>query len=119
MVHQLVDFPLGANVNTASWLIQEKHFGADLQPFRKDNLLLVAAGKGVDFQIQRSRPQLHGRNGLLRGGVFTGGLPPAAGRKFTHCGQRDIGNDGQRQNQSGGFAVVGQQRHAGFDGLPG
>ena len=82
---QLVDFCLGPDVDSASRLIEQKHFGLDQEPSGEDAFLLVASGEcghrnvaacGLDRQF------LHGvRHGAFSARGLTSGPMVSSGRR--------------------------------------
>ena len=56
LIEQCVDLLLGAHIDASSRLVKDQHLAVSSQPFRNDDLLLVAAGKVLDL--------LHGAGSL-------------------------------------------------------
>ena len=48
---QLVDLFFRAHINTLGWFVQNQNFRMDRQPFRKHDLLLIAAGERCAWLI--------------------------------------------------------------------
>ncbi len=45
LVHELVDFLFGTDVNSAGWFVEEEHFGFESQPLAEDDFLLISSGE--------------------------------------------------------------------------
>ena len=62
---ELVDVPLGADVDAAGRVVEDNEVGIGLQPLGQDDLLLVAAGQGGDDLSRRRRLDAQGVDVLL------------------------------------------------------
>ena len=57
LLNHRVNLRFGADIDASGGLVENKHLGIDLQPARKEELLLVAAGKPAGANPKGSRAQ--------------------------------------------------------------
>src|SRR5258708_32286941 len=114
-----MDLGLGADVDAAGRLVEEKYPGARMQPAGDDHLLLIAAGKVADAHVGALRPDAE----LVRvAGDLTPASPPASHatpRKGAIIGKAEILLDRHHGHQRLPAPIFGDERYACGHGVAG
>src|SRR5690606_1911804 len=111
--HELVDGPLGPDVDAAGGLVHDDDAGVGDEPLGQDDLLLVAAGQEADLVAAAAGGELEGGEDLgdpagpARGLTGDDGIEHEAG----------VGGDGLVEGQALGLAVLGDEGQARAHGV--
>ena len=110
---QIVHLDLGADIDAARRLVDDQHAGPQRQPARQHHLLLVAAGEVADDLVRRGHADVEELAVFLDQLVFLGIADEDAERADPVMrGDREIGADGERQEQRLLLAVLRHEADA-------
>src|SRR5271166_7149098 len=113
--NELVDFLLGADIQTPGRMVEDENPGVRVQPFRQDDLLLVPARQAETQRSNARRAYLQPRDPGFRQISFFPRIDQPKARQFGESGKGDVGRNGQKQHQSLDAAIAGDAANAALD----
>ncbi len=112
VVHELVDFILGAYIYAARRVVQDKDLGFGHEPLGNDHLLLIAARQRVAGNVQTGSFDVQALGKFQRGVQFGQVIYPEQRGKLVQIGQGYVFQDRLSENQSVRFPIFWDQAEA-------
>src|SRR5271166_3951276 len=98
--HEFVHFLLGPDVEPSRRMIEDEDAGPGVQPFRQDDLLLIAAAEVEAQRIDAGGSHLEALDPGFRQPLLLAEVDEPVWRKALEAGQRDVGGDREEQHES-------------------
>ena len=96
---ELVNLLLGADVEASGWVIENENSGLGVQPFREDDLLLIAAGKVEAQGVDVRRADFEPGDPVRRNASLLPRVDQTEAREAGEVGQSDVGRNRQEENE--------------------
>src|SRR5579883_860070 len=106
--HQTVDLGFGADVDALGWFVEDQDGGANGEPARERDLLLVAAGERAGIGVERRGLDPEALDEAAGHIALAGGVDEAVARDGAEAGECGVPGDRHFEDHAVAAAVLGK-----------